>query len=142
MRRLLVLGALALTSLTGCQSPGVTQVFEVERGFYSLAMEEYVLCGYAMDAVRLIVREQLAAPTNDAALTRQTAQSYGRYAATLRELAEQASTQQRRGLILDAADAADAYAAEVLARDTYHDVDVQPVIVASYEAFPDCNLGG
>jgi hypothetical protein len=140
MRRLLVLGALALATLTGCQQTGVTRVFEVERGFYSQAMEDYVLCGYAMDAVRLIVSELLKAPNNDAALTRQTVASYGKYASTLRDLAERASADDRRGLILDAADAADAYASEVDVRDTYH-VDVHPVIVASHEAFPDCNLG-
>jgi hypothetical protein len=141
MRRLLVWGAFALTALTGCQQAGVTRVFEVERAYYSQAMEEYVLCGYAIDAVRLIMRELLEAPNNDTALTRQTVASYGKYASTLRGLAERASADDRRGLILDAADAADAYAAEVEARDTYH-VDVHPVIVASHEAFPGCNLGG
>jgi hypothetical protein len=141
MRRLLVWGVFALISLTGCQGTGVVRGFEVDRGFYSPAMEEYVLCGYAMDAVRLIVRELLAAPNNDAALTRQTVESYGKYASTLRDLAGKASTDDRRGLILDAADAADAYAAEVDARDSYH-VDVNPVIQASHQAFPDCNLGG
>jgi hypothetical protein len=104
-------------------------------------MQEYVLCGYAMDAVRLIVRELMAAPNNDAALARQTAASYADYAATLRELAKTVTSEYRRALILDAAAAADAYAAEVDARDDYH-VDVQPVIVASQEAFPGCNLGG
>jgi hypothetical protein len=140
MRRLLVWGAFALISLTGCQQSGVTRVFEVNRGFASPVMEEYVLCGYAIDAVRLIVRELMEAPNNDAALTRQTVASYGKYASTLRDLAGRATTDDRRGLILDAADAADAYAAEVKARDTYH-VDVHPVIMASYDAFPGCQLG-
>jgi hypothetical protein len=141
MRRLLAWGAFALISLTGCQQTGVTRVFEVERTYYSSpAMEEFVLCGYAMDAVRLIMRELLQAPNNDAALTRQTVASYGKYASTLRGLAERATTNNRRGLILDAADAADAYVAEVKARDTYH-VDVHPVIMASYHAFPGCSLG-
>jgi len=140
MRRLLVLGAFALVSLTGCQNPGVVRVFEVNREFYSPAMEEYVLCGYAMDAVRLIVHELLEAPNNDDALTRQTVRTYHTYAVTLRELAERVTNEDRRGLILEAADAADAYAAEVDARDTYH-VDVQPVVSASNEAFPGCQLG-
>jgi hypothetical protein len=118
----------------------VTLVFEVEHGFASRAIEEYVLCGYAMDAVRLIVREQMEAPNNDAALTRQTALSYRKYATTLREVAELAGAEDRRQLILDAADAADAYAAEVDARDSYK-VDVQPVVTASHVAFPSCDLG-
>jgi hypothetical protein len=142
MRRLLVLGVVALSLLTGCRHDNVTRITEINRGFYATeAMEEYVLCGYAMDAVRLIVREQMAAPNNDAALTRQTAASYANYATTLRELAGTATSERRRDLILDAADAADAYAAEVRARDHYH-VDVQPVIDASQEAFPGCHLGG
>jgi hypothetical protein len=143
MRRLLVLAAILLTLVPGCQrEPGVARIFETRHGYYDTeALEQYVLCGYAMDAVRLIVRELLQAPNNDAALTRQTAQSYAAYATTLRGLAERATTEDRQGLILDAADAADAFAAEVRARDHYH-VDVQPVIVASQKAFPGCQLGG
>jgi hypothetical protein len=140
MRRLLVLGASLLTLLTGCQQGGARQIFETRTGYYdSQAMEEFVLCGYATDAVRTIVKELMGAPNNDAALTRQTVLSYRKYAATLRDTAERTTVEHRRGLILDAADAADSYAAEVDARNDYH-VDVQPVIDASHDAFPGCNL--
>jgi hypothetical protein len=131
-----------LALLTGCQPAGARQIFETRTGYYdSQAMEEYVLCGYALDAVHSIVQELMDAPNNDAALTRQTVLSYRKYAAALREAAGRATTDLRRELILDAADAADAFAAEVNARHHYH-VSVLPVMDASQKAFPGCDLDG
>jgi len=142
VRRQLVLGTIVLSLLTGCQHGGVRQIFETRTGYYDgQAMEEYVLCGYALDAVRSIVKELMEAPNSDAALTRQTVLSYRKYAGALREAAGRATTELRRELILDAADAADAFAAEVDARDHYH-VSVLPVMDASQKAFPGCDLNG
>jgi hypothetical protein len=143
MRRLLVVGAAILTLLTGCHRPGVARLYETSNSefYYSEAMEDYVLCGYAIDAVRAIVQELLAAPNNDAALTNQTVTSYAKYADRLRQVSQLTKQEGKRQLILDAADAADAYAAEVDAQNSYH-VDVQPVVSASHEAFPGCNLSG
>ena len=140
MRRVLLLWVALLTLVAGCAQAPVRRAYPITAGLAADPAEAYVLCGYAMDAVRTIITELLTAP-DDPALVRQTTLSYAKYASRLRELALLATNEARRALILDAADAADAYADEVQARHSYN-VNLQPVIDASNDAFPGCDLDG
>jgi len=141
MRRLIVLATVLLSLVAGCaRDSRVARISAVDAGIDAVALEEYLLCGHAIDAVRVIIKELLAAPNTSAALIQQTVTSYTKYAAKLRELAELVTSAERKALILDAAHQADRYADEVRIRNNYH-VDIQPVMEASYDAFPRCDLG-
>ena len=145
MRRSLVVAAILLGTLAGCQGANISHLsapsYAGDGAPYgsSPVLEDYVLCGYAIDAVRRVVAELFAAP-DDAALIRQTVASYSGYADELRRVSAMATTELRQTSILIAADAADRYAAEVHQRGSYR-VDLQPVISASHDAFPGCDLG-
>jgi len=103
------------------------------------ALGEYELCAFANDAVHQVIMELWKAP-DEAALVKQTIDSYGNYARRLRELAAKADTAQRKSMIETAAEAAARYAAEVDRRHTYKAVDINPAIEASKDAFPGCDL--
>jgi pyocin large subunit-like protein len=142
MNRLLLTGALVL-ALAGCQDAPTSRVYAaVLVGETAHTLDAESLCWFARDAVQRIVLEQLAAPPGDAPLTKQTAESYGRFADRLRELSTFAETEESRRKIERAANASDRYVTEVQRRNTWRAVDVQPVIDASYDAFPACNLDG
>ena len=103
------------------------------------SLGEYELCAFAVDAVRKIVTELWQAP-DEAALILQTIKSYNAFAQTLRELAAKAEPGEQRRMIEAAAAAAAKYAAEVDRRNTYHNVDIDPTVEASKDAFPNCDL--
>jgi len=137
---------LLLTLLTGCQDvvyPNQEQSATdeaTEPEPTPTVLGEYELCAFATAAVRDIVKEQFAAADHEDTLTKAAIAAYRKYAARLRELAAKADTQQTRTLIIKAAKAAEQYSRDVERKGTYKGVDNLPVVKASQDAFPGCDL--
>ena len=134
MRRAAVIGLLLLLAVGGCGR------VEAVRAQWQdpPALGGYELCAFATDAVHQIVKELWSAP-DEVALIPQTVTSYRRFAARLRELEVRAAPQGTRERIELAAVAADDYAADVARLQTYH-VSVDPVVYATRDAFPGCDV--
>jgi hypothetical protein len=144
MRRTLMLALMALMLAGGCGSndppqeavpPAPDPVPVVEE----TAFTEDMLCWEANAAIQRIIAELMKAPNTDEALISQTVASYRTFAARLRELAVLAAPDVDADAIVNAADEAERYAQAVHDQNSYH-VDIYPVIQASRQAFPTCDL--
>lgn len=104
----------------------------------STVLSNAQLCLYATDGVQTMVGEILTAP--DDKYLQQTIDSYGKYAALMREIAGRADTEDQRRKIEAVASAAQRHADDVRDRGLKANLDDPATKAASTAAFPGCSF--